>query len=504
MHFYAIYGLLHGSSYTTEKLNRELAAFFGEEAGYSLREEEGRIFWKGKAVIPRENYLYLPGGRQLPIPVQEEEEDSWRPRERGKQVWVNYPLLYRGDSTGWLWNLEIVGSYVDVQGVGHMVETLRLEEDRAELTRFIVTDDPRRTGTPPGFSTYEADGQITITDVLDYTEVLTIPARLNGKPVAAAYLGGSQTLRHLRSLTVEEGVRKMDFFWGLKSLEQIRLPRDLELVDQPSYMHSSAWFQNQPEGPVYFQNWYLGTKGTPVRRELKLREGTVGVVREADSLTWDSVVLPASLTFIGDHAFSDSRVPPKVICAPGTEALAAAFDPFFGCFEPVTIPERLPDPPEEKLSARGLYDLGLSCQGLRPAVRNRGIPLPPRFRFYQGRWVADVLYHTRLLDGFCYYGVVEVETGKLLEMHKQGSFIPPFPSGDVYTGRHKNVFFHMAEDYLTFCAREIRKGKRPEQETLEQMDLWWYRVLPESVHRELEKLPERKHPRPGRRSTKTG
>ena len=142
-------------------------------------------------MIPRENYLYLPGGRQLPIPVQEEEEDSWRPRERGKQVWVNYPLLYRGDSTGWLWNLEIVGSYVDVQGVGHMVETLRLEEDRAELTRFIVTDDPRRTGTPPGFSTYEADGQITITDVLDYTEVLTIPARLNGKPVAAAYLGGS-------------------------------------------------------------------------------------------------------------------------------------------------------------------------------------------------------------------------------------------------------------------------------------------------------------------------
>lgn len=501
MYFHSIFSRLHGGAYTTEELNRELKYHFGEETQFSLTESQARLFWLGRELTARYTYLYLPGGRQEKCPETEEEADisPWRQKEQGKQVFVSYPTLYRCDATGWLWEMEHLNRYVDVSGVGHMVELLRLEEDGGELVRCVVTDEPRRVGTPPRFHSFEAGGQITITGVLDYTERLTIPAQLDGKPVAAAYLSYSPELRHIRSLTVEEGVRKLDFFWGADTLEQISLPEGLELVDQPRYIHYSAWFRSQPEGPVYLQNWYLGTKGEPLRRQLKLREGTVGIIQEADTFHWDSIVLPPSLTFIGSSAFPLSHIPPKVTYAPGTEALRAAFDLFADCFEPVGIPETLPRRGGELLSPRGLYDLGSSCQGLRPAICRRSTPLPPRFRYYQGRWVADVLYCTRLSDPFSYYGMIEVETGKLLELRKRTGFIPPFPRGDVCTNDHKNIFFQMAEDYLTFCAAQIRTGQPPSRETLEQMSRWWYRILPETTRRDLEALLRKDDPGSGRR-----
>lgn len=480
MMFNAIYPLR--GTFSTEDLNWEIQRLFsGDPRNFSLEEDSEGLIWNKNRVNPKIIHLYFPDPPEpVPDTASEAEEDGifQFPREKRKEVWVPEPLFYRTEAINGRWvAAPNHGCYVTPGGLNGDIETLFLQETYAILERYIVTENPKAEDTPMEFDHYETpDGKIIITDLRRYTERLRIPSEIDHKPVAFANIPYSRKVRHLRELIVEEGVQRIEFCWTIPELDEIELPSSTMLVQPPDYLYLTHWYQKQPEGEIYFANWYISHKGPILEdRTLRIQEGTLGVISNADrDIEWRKIVLPPSVTYLGSGAFSLSRETAQVS---SSKALAAAFNPFL--YEPDDIADDDTTTPFRCESGKVLYDLCSKCGQLRPYLRAGYYPLPPKLFYRDHHWFAEFRLTREDHARRPYRAIFSLVDGKLHNPPTKVNHLGL--SSDCLTEEYKFPAYLRSIEYLDYGAHLVMVNSEadPEEQELELLDTWWRILVPE-------------------------
>ena len=76
--------------------------------------------------------------------------------------------------------------------------------------------------------------------------------------------------------------------------------------DSLDEIYNTLWYERQPDGPVYFRDWFCGIKGTFTEDTLTIKEGTKGIICFVPlSGNIKKIILPKSLRKIGRQEFWD-------------------------------------------------------------------------------------------------------------------------------------------------------------------------------------------------------
>ena len=444
--------------YTTEMVSEAVCNLYD----YRLEEKEQGLMCNGVIMVPRVMHVYIPDPKLL----------AENYRREPKQL--NIPAASLCRRGGELWQF-VEGRTCIVPEVGEVIEILILRDQHAALEHYVVTDEDHEDPVPAEFSYIETpDGKITLTGVTNYCECLTIPSMFHEKTVAAASIPYSLNIDNLRKLTVEPGVRTIHFCWGLPRLEELSLPEGLCIAYDPWQIRFSQWFRDQPDGAIYLGNWYCGTKGdVPEDGTLRLREGTIGITRNANLTTahWKKVILPKSLTYIGNGSFLRSmRYPaPRVVCPPGKEVFIGAFDPWDQLMQDESKPE----------SERKLTPGCMTAQELYSLVPNPAVPhFPPVLRCRNGHLTATFHYVPRG-DGVAGIITAELPSGKISE--KRMRTVHVLPEG-ISTEDHRPGAYLLAEGYMNSLVEMLNRGN-PSQEELECHRRWWEDLWEQVFHK---------------------
>ena len=77
-------------------------------------------------------------------------------------------------------------------------------------------------------------------------------------------------------------------------------------VREMDEIYNTLWYERQPDGPVYFRDWFCGIKGTFTEDTLTIKEGTKGIICFVPlSGNIKKIILPKSLRKIGRQDFGD-------------------------------------------------------------------------------------------------------------------------------------------------------------------------------------------------------
>lgn len=490
LHLQSIIGFLL-DGYTTNQLQNYINRRLWNRGQVSLEERPEGIFWMEKKVPVRTIPVYLAkeDPRRKVSAMWSEDDDFGREKE-AKQVWAPHYCLFRCPQTESKWYSPHVYQYITMCDAADWVELLYLDEEQPYLERYVLTCDPMEEDpAQQEFEYVRHLGELTITGVRHYCERLHIPARLEGLPVVNVFLSYSHQISHLRELTVEEGVRKLDFSFSMGELKKIEIPASVKLVRPPNEIRYSGWYKNQPNGPVYFQNYYCGTKGKPESDTLILREGTVGVIQWADyQQSWRKIVFPASFTYIADSGFSDDFTLEKIEFPEGLEQLKGYFSYRYPFYENVVRRQRKEGGPARLTdgkphTGRSLYELGRSHNAVRQQIPWEWLPTAPRLSYKDG-WIAEYWYGTPRCHTPGYYAAFRLPSGEAVEVKKLDKNAHAFSVG-YWTDSYLPPEYWKAEEYLECCAAAIRGGE-PSEEILQKLNAWWESLMPRMVKELLE------------------
>ena len=111
----------------------------------------------------------------------------------------------------------------------------------------------------------------------------------------------------LSSISIPSSVISIgdNVFEGCVELSSISIPSSVISIGQNN-LYGSVWYNNQPDGILYLDNWCLGYKGVSPAGDLTIADGTKGIAGYAfitcTELT--SVTIPNSVTSICHHSFA--------------------------------------------------------------------------------------------------------------------------------------------------------------------------------------------------------
>lgn len=483
---YGVLDMLMGG-YTTDQLEQYMNKRPWRLDKVSLEERPEGLFWMNEPVPVRRIPVYLApeDPRRKASATRYLDFDDYGEDMGVKRVWLPHNCFYRCQQTLAKWQRPCLYQYTTMCNDADWVELLYLDEDQVRLERYELTADPMKENpTEQEFEYVRHLGVLTITGVKYYCERLHIPAQLDGVPVANVFLPSSMNTCYLRELSVAEGIQKLDFQFGLPELAFIDIPSSVRLVRAPDGIRYSAWFKNQPDGLVFFQNYYCGTKGVPEEDALILPEGTLGVIQWADDRqTWRKISIPSTLTHIGSWGFNAGRHLQEVVIPEGSEQLKGYFTyqyPFYVNWirkqRKENSVERLPD--GIQLDGKTLYELGRNSRAVREKMPWEWLPTAPRLRYENG-WIAEFWYCTEIARQVGYYAAFRLPSGEPVEVQKLDENAHAAFVG-FWTDTYLPPQYLKTEDYLECCAAAIRGGE-PTAEILEQLTAWWESLMPQQL-----------------------
>ena len=146
----------------------------------------------------------------------------------------------------------------------------------------------------------------------------------------------------LTSVTIPESVTSIGFsaFEGCSELTSITFPESVTSIGNNAFS-GTAWYNNQADGVVYVCKIAYKYKGTmPSAADIRIKDGTIAICASAFSGCSNlySIVIPNSVTSIGDYAFRSCRYLQTVKIPNSVTSIGASA--FEGCsyFYSITIP----------------------------------------------------------------------------------------------------------------------------------------------------------------------
>ena len=123
----------------------------------------------------------------------------------------------------------------------------------------------------------------------------------------------------LTSVKISEGVKNIGFFAfnGCSSLTNFNIPSSVTSIE--STFSGTAWYNNQPDGILYYDNWLLGYKGNKPTGNITIIEGTKGIAGSSFFQCPDitSITIPHGVISIGEMAFTGCKGLSSIIIPEG-------------------------------------------------------------------------------------------------------------------------------------------------------------------------------------------
>lgn len=227
---------------TTEDL--EATCVWYGDGIYQLHfSEDETLHYLGQTVQPKLYPVYLPAG----IPC--------------KTIPLSGNVLYRKNNKHWFFSATY--HVADLQSPGDTLDALFFHEHKPVIQwlRFLATEDPHLEEPSVDCLFYTVEGDhICVFGAPAYTERIHVPAKINGLPVRHVRLPKKQIGKNVHEIVIEDGVETALIPFDLPFLKTIQIPDSVTLLAPPNGIQQTLWYQDQPDGDIYFHGHYCGTK----------------------------------------------------------------------------------------------------------------------------------------------------------------------------------------------------------------------------------------------------